>query len=91
MTEDQKMLFISIARLGIACGLGHHFEWLLNWIRSLDSWAKYEEIPQKELEAYECYVALYDDIAPDYHPTIKDIAKMLNHFYEKSPSAGPGS
>ena len=84
MREDQRDLFISIARAGITCGLNHPFEWLVNWNRSLTHWAKYEDLAAKELEAYECYAALYDDTAPEYHPSVKDIEEMVTAFYSKN-------
>ena len=83
MTEDQRDLFIAIARGGITCGLNHPFEWLVNWNRSLMNWAKWEEVAAKERKAYECYAALYDDTVPDFHPSVEDIVKMVNAFYSK--------
>ncbi len=81
MTEEQRELFVAIAKAGITCGLNHPFEWLVNWCRTLDAWAKYEEIQAKEVEAYECYVALYTETAPDFRPTIDDIVKMIDVYY----------
>lgn len=90
MTKDQKELFVAIAQSGITCGLEHHFEWLVNWIRSLGMWAKHEEIDDKELAAYECYAALYSESAPGYNPTVDDIIEMVNKFYSR-PKCGRGN
>ena len=31
MTPEQKDAFISIAQMGVACGLDHPYEWLVNY------------------------------------------------------------
>ncbi len=31
MTSEQKNIFISCAQMGIACGLFHPYEWLMNY------------------------------------------------------------
>ena len=31
MTSEQKDIFISIAQMGVACGLDHPYEWLMNY------------------------------------------------------------
>ncbi len=62
MTPKQKDLFISILTLGYACGLTHPFECYINYIRSLDNFCKYEDIPKKEQDAIETMLAFFMNV-----------------------------
>lgn len=57
MTPEQKVTFITIAQMGMACGLTHPFEWLLNYTRSVDQFTPYEKVPQAIESAEEAFIA----------------------------------
>ena len=88
MTDKQKDIFISIASIGWACGLEHPFEWFVHYLRTMDMWARYKEIPKLEKEAYEAYLAFFKKCK--CHPddpidtwTHEDLNNAINNFYKK--------
>ena len=88
MTPEQKDLFISMATLGVACGLDNLLEWYVNYDRTLDHYCKYEDIPKKEKEAEETMLAFLHQCgsAPD-DPiqtwTSEDLHKAIQRHYNE--------
>lgn len=56
MTLDQMNIFINAAQLGIACGLYHPFEWLINADRALDH-GPCDEVGKRQGELYNAFLA----------------------------------
>lgn len=87
MTQEQKDLFISIAQMGMTCGLDHPFEWLNNYIRHLPNFEVYEDIPGKQEAAEDAFIAFLKDTEcqPDDPVANLDregLYKMIGDCYE---------
>lgn len=87
MTEEQKSLFVSAAISGIVCGLWHPYEWLVNYNRNLQHWCVYEEIPQREREMNEAFLALFRECDcgegdPVKFWTVDDMYAAINNYYK---------
>lgn len=63
MNDQQKELFVGLARLGVSCGLWHPYEWLINYLRALDTWCAYGEIPKRTAEANEAFLVFFKECA----------------------------
>jgi len=57
MTEEQERLFLSIAKMGVSCGLYSIFEWYAHYEHTIDMFTKYSEIDKRLKEAKEAFVA----------------------------------
>ncbi len=86
MTNEQKDLFISIAQMGMTCGLDHPFEWLNNYIRHLPNFAIYAEIPEKQKDAEDAFIMFLRNTAGPDDPTenldCEGLYKMIGDRYE---------
>lgn len=89
MTSEQKDLFISILTFGYACGLTHPFECYINYVRSLGSFCKYEDILNKEKEAVETMLAFFHECGSCEKDSIetwteKDLNKAIESYYNQT-------
>lgn len=87
MTPEQKDLFISIAQMGMTCGLNHPFEWLSNYIKHLPNFAIYAEIPEKERDAEDAFVAFLQNTGAGPDDPVEDMNRdvlscIVAHYYE---------
>ena len=86
MTQNQKKLFIEMAQIGVACGLLNIFEWYVNYIRSLEMFCKYEDIPAIEKEATDTILSFLHQCGSDPEDPIKnwtkeDLNKAIKNYY----------
>lgn len=86
MTTEQKELFVSIARNGIACGLWHPFEWLVNYIHALPTWCDYKEVGARESKANETFLAFFHGCAsgegdPIQSWAVEDMNAAMDNYY----------
>lgn len=63
MTPEQKDIFISVARMGWACGLNHPYEWLSNYLNHTMNFLPYDQIPAQEEKVIGAFVAFFKETA----------------------------
>ena len=89
MDAKQKDLFIEMAQIGVACGLLNIFEWYVNYVRSMENFCKYEEIPEREKEVTETMLTFLHQCSSSPDDPIKkwtkaDLNKAIENYYNKN-------
>lgn len=89
MTPEQMMLFVREAQAGVACGLEYPFEWYVNACRTLMNTTYYPDIPKREEEIAEAFLAFFRGTAS--HPddpvltwTIDDMHEACDEWYARA-------
>ena len=88
MTPEQMTQFVKHAQAGVACGLEHPFEWYVNATRWLMHSTPYPDIPAREQEIAEAFLAFFRgcDGMPD-DPiatwTVDDMHKACDEWYAR--------
>lgn len=97
MTQGQKDVFLKAASFGIALGLEHRYEWLVNAERMLMH-GPYTEIKESSDSIWDAFLAFEKTLAcsPEEDKELsaltgKDLAKRVNDFYRKGASDGQAS
>lgn len=75
LTQENKDYFISAARMGIACGLEHPYEWLMNVLMHSMNLFAYSEIPQEETKYLNAFLAIYKS-----SPSCPEEERELRHM-----------
>lgn len=89
MTPEQEHIFCRAAALGVACGLEHRYEWMINAIRAL-AHGPYTEIPDRMKDLYESFLSFEKSTAscPEEELeleilTVDGLVTKVNDWYER--------
>lgn len=88
MTPEQKDTFISIAQMGVACGLDHPYEWLVNYELHAPQLMAYTDANKNMNKAYDAFLAFFHDCGscpddPMETWTTDDMIDAINKFYRR--------
>lgn len=88
MTPEQKDIFVSIAQMGVACGLDHPYEWLMNYDMHAGQLMSYKDVNDNMNKAYGAFVAFFNGCGsgPDDPMETWDQDQMIdaiNEFYRR--------
>lgn len=92
MTPEQKDIFISIAQMGVVCGLDHPYEWLVNYELHAPQLMPYADANKNMNKAYEAFLAFFHGCGscprdPMETWSTDDMIKAINEFYRRSKDA----
>ena len=89
MTPEQNGIIVKMFQMGMACGLGHPFEFFSNYIRSLCH-VPYTKIPELEEKAYDAMLAFMSGCAgcpeeEDFYNklTATTLNDLMNKWYRR--------
>lgn len=87
MNKTEEKIFLASAKMGIACGLWHPFEWYTNSIIALDH-GPWNEILKRDDEITNAYISFLRECDsmpndPIKNLTRKEFIEMINNYYYK--------
>lgn len=96
MTPEQHTIFCKVAASGVACGLGHRYEWLYNYIRFLPNTMSYKDIPYEKFKIVSAFLA-FERTTASCEEEFQELQKMtpeifldrINAFFESARKTIP--
>jgi hypothetical protein len=87
MTSEQKDTFISIAQMGVACGLDHPYEWLMNYDLHAPQLMSYADVNKNMSKAYDAFLSFFHECGcgpgdPMETWTQEEMIDAINKFYK---------
>lgn len=94
MTSKQKDIFISIAQMGVACGLDHPYEWLMNYDLHAPQLMSYTDVNKNMNRAYDAFLAFFKGCGSYPEDPMetwdqKQMIDAINEFYRRSKNGKP--
>jgi hypothetical protein len=89
MTQEQKDVFISIAQMGVACGLDHPYEWLMNYDLHAPQLMAYTDTNKNLNKVYDAFLAFFHGCGgcpedPMETWSQDQMIDAINEFYRRS-------
>ncbi len=86
MTENQKSIFIQVAKMGFSCGLTHPWEWLANALRQ--DWLPFDQRNAIEESYIQSFVAFWRECEafpgdPCEQATAETLMAEINRWYNQ--------